>query len=132
MRFIGLFLIFVIFGFAVFGVLGMMEAMEYGHGFCFAVSRGPLCPEIVSAFISHLTVFQKMFVSVLREVFVLAFAVIWCIARVLLLRHANLRFVFSFCTRIKQNFLSQFAVAKQKFLFWLSFHEQSPSILFGA
>lgn len=130
MRFSVLFLMLAVFGFAAFGVLGMTMAMEHGHGFCFAASAGPLCPETISAFISHLTNFQKIFVSILREIFVFAFAAIWCIALFLLPHRNYLRFAFSF--RTERIFLLRFAVAKEKFLSWLAFHEQSPASFLDA
>lgn len=130
MKFIVLFLISTIAGFAVFGAFGMVYGMEFGHGFCFAVSAGPLCPEVISAFFSHLNIFQTMFVSVLREIFVLTFFALWCIALCLLPRRNYLHFAFR--TRMWQDFLPQFAVAKQEFLSWLAFHDQSPTFIFGA
>lgn len=125
---------FVVFGFAAFGALGMTEAMERGHGFCFAASAGPFCPEAISAFISHLSGFQKLSVSVLQEICMFAFAVLMlCVARRLLRYRAYLRFIFSFPSRrFRKDFLLRFVAAKEKFLSWLTFHEQSPAVFTGA
>lgn len=120
---------------AVFGVFSMNGVMEHGFNCWATVSNGVACPESMSPFASvdfHFNAIEKFSLAIFQNTSLLILLLVislFIIAGIFILKENliknHLRFVFRFANLI-------FKLSRNKFNYWLSLLENSPSFSYKA